>query len=156
MRWVLELLFAVLLVALAIYAMTLLPKSPVSTTMGRQDVETAYNTLLQLSLSPTFLNALSSSICSNNTAAVKSALDSLIPQQYVYNFTVYLAGSSPPPCLVCASWSQKLLSVARPTGWAAATFSSSTTTSAASSSATVSAVLPDGTQVRIVLYVARP
>jgi len=28
--------------------------------------------------------------------------------------------------------------------------------SAASSSATVSAVLPDGTQVRIVLYVARP
>jgi len=154
MRWVLELLFAVLLVALAIYAMTLLPKSPVSTTMGRQDVETAYNTLLQLSLSPTFLNALSSSICSNNTAAVKSALDSLIPQQYVYNFTVYLAGSSPPPCLVCASWSQKLLSVARPTGWAAA--SSSTTTSAASSSATVSAVLPDGTQVRIVLYVARP
>jgi len=154
MRWVLELLFAVLLVALAIYAMTLLPKSPVSTTMGRQDVETAYNTLLQLSLSPTFLNALSSSICSNNTAAVKSALDSLIPQQYVYNFTVYLAGSSPPPCLVCASWSQKLLSVARPTGWAAA--SSSTTISAASSSATVSAVLPDGTQVRIVLYVARP
>jgi hypothetical protein len=154
MRWVLELLFAVLLVALAIYAMTLLPKSPVSTTMGRQDVETAYNTLLQLSLSPTFLTALSSSICSNNTAAVKSALDSLIPQQYVYNFTVYLAGSSPPPCLVCASWSQKLLSVARPTGWAAA--SSSTTTSAASSSATVSAVLPDGTQVRIVLYVARP
>jgi len=152
MRWVLELLFAVLLVALAIYAMTLLPKSPVSTTMGRQDVETAYNTLLQLSLSPTFLTALSSSICSNNTAAVKSALDSLIPQQYVYNFTVYLAGSSPPPCLVCASWSQKLLS--RPTGWAAA--SSSTTTSAASSSATVSAVLPDGTQVRIVLYVARP
>jgi len=150
MRWVLELLFAVLLVALAIYAMTLLPKSPVSTTMGRQDVETAYNTLLQLSLSPTFLTALSSSICSNNTAAVKSALDSLIPQQYVYNFTVYLAGSSPPPCLVCASWSQKLLSVR----WAAA--SSSTTTSAASSSATVSAVLPDGTQVRIVLYVARP
>jgi len=154
MRWVLELLFAVLLVALAIYAMTLLPKSPVSTTMGRQDVETAYNTLLQLSLSPTFLTALSSSICSNNTAAVKSALDSLIPQQYVYNFTVYLAGSSPPPCLVCASWSQKLLSVARPTGWGAA--SSSTTISAASSSATVSAVLPDGTQVRIVLYVARP
>ncbi|PLC65600.1 hypothetical protein B7L68_03485 [Thermoproteus sp. CP80] len=154
MRWVLELLFAVLLVALAIYAMTLLPRSPVSTTMGRQDVETAYNTLLQLSLSPTFLNALSSSICSNNTAAVKSALDSLIPQQYVYNFTVYLAGSSPPPCLVCASWGQKLLSVARPTGWAAA--SSSTTTSAASSSATVSAVLPDGTQVRMVLYVARP
>jgi len=134
MRWVLELLFAVLLVALAIYAMTLLPKSPVSTTMGRQDVETAYNTLLQLSLSPTFLTALSSSICSNNTAAVKSALDSLIPQQYVYNFTVYLAGSSPPPCLVCASWSQKLLSVARPTGWAAA--SSSTTISAASSSPT--------------------
>ena len=147
MRWVLELLFAVLLVALAIYAMTLLPKSPVSTTMGRQDVETAYNTLLQLSLSPTFLTALSSSICSNNTAAVKSALDSLIPQQYVYNFTVYLAGSSPPPCLVCASWSQKLLSVARPTGWGGA---------AASSSATVSAVLPDGTQVRMVLYVARP
>lgn len=147
MRWLLELLFAVLLVALAIYALTLLPKNPVSVTAGRQDVETAYNTLLQLALSPTFLNALLSSICSNNAAAVKAALDSAIPQPYVYNFTVYLAGGPPPSCLVCASWSQKLLSVARPNGW-------SGTTSTASASITT--VLPDGTQVRLVLYIARP
>lgn len=147
MRWVLELLFAVLLVALAVYALTMLPRSPVSVTMGRQDVETAYNTLLQLSLSPTFLTALSSSICTNNTASIKAILDSTIPQPYVYNFTVYLAGSSPPPCLVCASWSQKLLSVARPAGWGG---------TASTSSASITAVLPDGTQVKLVLYIARP
>ncbi len=147
MRWIIELLFAVLLVALAIYALTMLPRSPVSVTMGRQDVETAYNTLLRLALSPTFLAALSSSICSNNTAPIKAILDSTIPQPYVYNFTVYLAGSSPPSCLVCASWSQKLLSVARPAGWGG---------SASTSSASIMAVLPDGAQVRLVLYIARP
>ncbi|MEL9991853.1 MAG: hypothetical protein QXP98_05275 [Thermoproteus sp.] len=148
MRWVLELLLSVILVALAVYALTLLPRSPVSTTMGRQDVETAYNTLLQLSMSPTFLSALQSAICAGDPTTVKSILDTAVPQPYVYNFTVYLTPNSPPPkCLICAKWGQKLLSVARPTGWAG---------SSASASATVNAVLPDGTQVELQLIVARP
>ncbi|CCC81542.1 hypothetical protein [Thermoproteus tenax] len=147
MRWMIELLLAVMLVALAVYALTMMPKSPVSTTMGRQNVETAYNTLLQLSLNPSFLSSLEGSICSQNPQAVKAMLDSAIPQPYIYNFTVYLAGSSPPPCLICATWNSKLLSVARPTGWAGST---------ATSSATIAAVLPDGTQVKLVLYIGKP
>ncbi|MBP1448467.1 MAG: hypothetical protein JZD41_00385 [Thermoproteus sp.] len=151
MRWLIELLFAVILVALAVYALTFMPKSPIAVTAGRQDVEAAYNTLLQLSLDPAFLQLLQNAICGGDPSSVRAALNSTLPPTYVYNFTVYLAGSSPPPpCLVCAPWGQKLLSVARPAGW-----SPGGVGQAASSSATAMAVLPDGTQVELMLYLGR-
>lgn len=147
MRWLLELLFAVFLAALAVYALTLLPKSPVAVTAGRQDIESAYNYLLQLSMDPSFLGALQSYICGYSTPQqVLNALNSIIPPTYIYNLTVSLVGSSPPPCLACAQYNETF-SFARPWGWPG---------SASMASATVMAVLPDGAPVEITLYLARP
>ncbi|MFN3805500.1 MAG: hypothetical protein ACK4SY_10625, partial [Pyrobaculum sp.] len=103
----------------------------------------AYFVLLRLSADPTFMASVEEAICSNNAARLREVLNATISVRYFYNFSVYLDDVRPPACLACAE-QKKLLSVSRPHGYSGV------------HPAAITAVLGDGTRVRLELSLERP
>ncbi|AFA40384.1 hypothetical protein Pogu_2357 [Pyrobaculum oguniense TE7] len=152
MRWVIELALAALVLGYVFYALSAMAPSPAYIASEREVTANAYFVLLRLSADPNFMALVEDAICANETRKqqvlneLRSTLDAVIPVRYAYNFTVYLDDVRPPTCRVCSTWGVKLASVARPSGFNA--------TSA--SPAIVSAVLRDGTRVKLTLYMTKP
>jgi hypothetical protein len=92
------------------------------------------------------MTSVEKAVCGDSSVNLRDVLDAAVPVYYVYNFTVYLDDVRPPTCRVCADWSTKLVSVARPNG----------TNTGGVGAAVVSALLSDGTRVRMELSLARP
>ncbi len=112
----------------------------------REVAANAYFVLLRLSADPIFMSTVEEAICGSG-GSLKSMLDAAISQRYFYNFTVYLDDVRPLACLACAEWRQRLASVARPWGYGGA---------GGVEVAAISAVLSDGTRVRLELSLGRP
>jgi len=146
MKWVIELALSAMVVGLVFYVVSVAAPAPVYIAAEREVTANAYFILLRLTADPHFMSALERAMCQNDAEAVAAMLNVTIPLRYYYNFTVYLDDERPPSCLACARWSQKLVSAARPRGLP----------QSGAGVAAVSALLSDGTRVRLTLSLDRP
>jgi len=145
-RWVIELGLSAIVVGCIFYALSAALPSPTYIASEREVTANAYFVLLRLSSDPSFMAVVERAVCGDRSVDIRATLDATIPARYYYNFTVYLDDVRPPACRVCADWSAKLVSVARPNGYRAGSVSA----------AAVSALLSDGTRVRMALSLERP
>lgn len=147
MKWVIELGLSALVLGYVFYAISLNLPSPAYIASEREVTANAYFTLLRLSSDPLFMKYVDQAVCGDPAGldGIRTTLDAVIPARYLYNFTVYLDDVRAPTCRVCSTWSTKLASVARPSGY-----------SGVAGAAAVSVLLSDGTRVRITLALERP
>jgi hypothetical protein len=145
-KWVVELGLSALILGFVFYVLSAALPSPAYIASEREVTANAYFTLLRLASDPAFMTSVEEAVCKNNSTNLRDVLDAAIPVYYIYNFTVYLDDVRPPTCRVCADWSTKLVSVARPNG----------TNTGGVGAAVVPALLSDGTRVRMELSLARP
>ncbi|WP_333639221.1 hypothetical protein [Pyrobaculum aerophilum] len=149
MKWVIELALSAVVVGFVFYVLSVNLPWPSYIASEREVTANAYFVLLRLSADPGFMALVENATCSGDQRAVdaiRTALDAMLPVRYYYNFTVYLDDVRPPTCRVCSSWGSKLASMARPWGYSPS----------GASVATVSALLSDGTRVRLTLSLERP
>jgi hypothetical protein len=145
-KWVVELGLSALVLGFVFYVLSAALPSPAYIASEREVTANAYFTLLRLASDPAFMTSVEKAVCGDSSVNLRDVLDAAIPGYYVYNFTVYLDDVRPPTCRVCADWSTKLISVARPSGAG----------TGGVGVAVVSALLSDGTRVRMELSLARP
>ena len=145
MKWVVELGLSAIVLGYLFYVVSAALPSPMYIASEREVTANAYFTLLRLTSDPNFMAMVERAVCSEKVD-LRATLDTVIPVRYFYNFTVYLDDVRPPSCRVCADWSTRLMSVARPSGHHAGSVGV----------AAVSALLSDGTRVKITLSLERP
>lgn len=141
-----ELGLSALILGSVFYVLSATIPSPTYIASEREVTANAYFILLRLASDPSFMSSVEEAVCGDRSVNLRDVLDAAIPGHYIYNFTVYLDDVRPPTCRVCADWSTKLVSVARPNG----------TNTGGVGAAAVSALLSDGTRVRMELSLARP
>lgn len=140
-----ELFVVVALLGAVVALFATQPQSPVAVSSNRETAEQVYTNVVRLFLDPGFLSALEEAVCTRDNSKVRSALEASLGPQYVYNFTVRLAGT-PPPCLACVDVGGRLLNVTRPLNFKGPyTWSGVFRT-----------VLPSGAQVEVFIGVGRP
>ncbi|MFN3804766.1 MAG: hypothetical protein ACK4SY_06895 [Pyrobaculum sp.] len=148
MRWLVELALSAVVLGSVFYVFSIAAPAPLAIASEREVAANAYFVLLRLSADPTFMASVEEAICSNDAARLREALNAVISVRYFYNFSVYLDDVRPPTCLACAEWRQKLASVSRPLGYGGV--------GRGVDVAVVTAVLSDGTRVRLELSLERP
>lgn len=141
-----ELGLSALVIGMVFFVFSLTTPSPLYIASERETAANAYFLLLRLSADPVFMSSVEEAVCGGG-GSLKSVLNAAISPRYFYNFSVYLDDVRSPSCLACAERQQKLVSVARPHGYERI---------GEVDVAAITAILSDGTRVRLELSLGRP
>ena len=155
MRWLYELLFASGLLALTSYMLFSVPPTTAFATVEiRKDAALSHALAMRMASDAQFLEALNDAVCACGSGdwarcstfkqLVASYLEAQLGLAYLYRLAVYTYGEEVPTCLLCKPVTGKLLEVARGGDFPP------------TSSSTVYAVLPDGSKVKLVLWIGSP